>query len=288
MSATTKTAPDLRAVLQQALETLDHDPVSLAEVAAWIPRKVVAIAAIRAALEAPAAASGAGTHWTYRRYGSEPQKGYNIVALPHQGATHGEFIANLGDGDAAGKAAEALCEAHNAALSAARAAAQPVAEVTGGPTHGMLLSHALPTGTLLYAHAPAAAPDLGDELHGRIMNLPCRVPTHDGVPYTFDSAYKLGHRDARHAAAELVGEVQAAAPVAPAAAQAQPESCRWTHEPDMGIWHTDCGHAWQFEAGGPGEDGIGFCMYCGQPIDVIEGHDDEAGAAGATGEQQHG
>jgi hypothetical protein len=63
MSAT-KTAPDLRAVLQQALETLDHDPVSLAEVAAWIPRKVVAIAAIRAALDAPAAASGAGQQLT--------------------------------------------------------------------------------------------------------------------------------------------------------------------------------------------------------------------------------
>ena len=49
------------------------------------------------------------------------------------------------------------------------------------------------------AAATAAQPDL----HARIMNLPCTVPAHDGVPYDFTTAYKWGFRDARHAAAEL-------------------------------------------------------------------------------------
>lgn len=41
------------------------------------------------------------------------------------------------------------------------------------------------------------------DLHAAIMNLPCGVPNHDGIPYDFDLAYRTGHRDARHAAAEL-------------------------------------------------------------------------------------
>jgi hypothetical protein len=40
-------------------------------------------------------------------------------------------------------------------------------------------------------------------LHQRIMNLPCRVPFPHKGEYDEERAYKLGHRDARHAAAEL-------------------------------------------------------------------------------------
>jgi hypothetical protein len=45
----------------------------------------------------------------------------------------------------------------------------------------------------------------GDELHAAIMNLPCRIPfPHNGGELDEKRAYRVGHRDARHAAAELV------------------------------------------------------------------------------------
>lgn len=48
--------------------------------------------------------------------------------------------------------------------------------------------------------SPAAAAAQGDALHRDIMNLPCKA--YDGTDaYTH---YCRGHRDARHAAAELV------------------------------------------------------------------------------------
>jgi len=44
-------------------------------------------------------------------------------------------------------------------------------------------------------------------LHGRIMNLPCDVPD-AAQNRAVRLAYKLGHKDARHAAAELVDELE--------------------------------------------------------------------------------
>jgi hypothetical protein len=44
-----------------------------------------------------------------------------------------------------------------------------------------------------------------NQLHRDIMNLPCNVPS--GYPFGSDlcsGVYRQGHRDARHAAAELV------------------------------------------------------------------------------------
>jgi hypothetical protein len=32
---------------------------------------------------------------------------------------------------------------------------------------------------------------------------------------------------------------------------------------DDGVWYTGCGHAWQFEDGGPKENSAKFCQYCG-------------------------
>jgi hypothetical protein len=50
---------------------------------------------------------------------------------------------------------------------------------------------------------PATVVPVADDLHGRIMNVPIpmapKIPADAGVML----AYKLGHRDARHAAAEL-------------------------------------------------------------------------------------
>jgi hypothetical protein len=54
------------------------------------------------------------------------------------------------------------------------------------------------------------------ELHDAIMRLPCNPL------YTEDTnkiAYKVGHRDARHAAAELVAAAEAATSPAPAVVQ---------------------------------------------------------------------
>lgn len=53
----------------------------------------------------------------------------------------------------------------------------------------------------------AAAPT--DELHQQIMNLACKVPDEKGGPYWL-AGYRVGHRDARHAAAELVSRALAA------------------------------------------------------------------------------
>lgn len=46
------------------------------------------------------------------------------------------------------------------------------------------------------------------DLHAAIMNIPCRT-TFDGMT---GAAYKEGHRDARHAAAELVNAAQSIKP----------------------------------------------------------------------------
>lgn len=48
-------------------------------------------------------------------------------------------------------------------------------------------------------------------LHNRIMNLPCAPRERDMLNFSEEAtrAYKLGHRDARHAAAELANEADA-------------------------------------------------------------------------------
>jgi hypothetical protein len=46
-------------------------------------------------------------------------------------------------------------------------------------------------------------PQLQD-LHQQIMNIPCRVPLTYANHAIRTRAYEIGHRDARHAAAELV------------------------------------------------------------------------------------
>ena len=48
----------------------------------------------------------------------------------------------------------------------------------------------------------------GGDLHGKIMNLPC-VLGKNVVTRQWRDGYKLGHRDARHAAAELAAATQA-------------------------------------------------------------------------------
>lgn len=41
--------------------------------------------------------------------------------------------------------------------------------------------------------------------------------------------------------------------------------CRWTLDPnpDCEVWETACSNGWQFIEGGPAENGMRFCCYCG-------------------------
>lgn len=44
------------------------------------------------------------------------------------------------------------------------------------------------------------------------------------------------------------------------------EKCDWYEDGEDSFWQTSCGHAWEFNEGGPKENGAKFCMYCGNPI----------------------
>ena len=37
--------------------------------------------------------------------------------------------------------------------------------------------------------------------------------------------------------------------------------CDWTQ--DDGVWHTGCGHTWEYANDGPVENGTRHCQYCG-------------------------
>lgn len=55
-------------------------------------------------------------YWAYRRYGSEPEKGYTIVSRGAHNTYGGSPIGYLGDGELAGIAAQEICNAHNVEL----------------------------------------------------------------------------------------------------------------------------------------------------------------------------
>jgi hypothetical protein len=49
--------------------------------------------------------------------------------------------------------------------------------------------------------------------------------------------------------------------------------CRWSQDEnwgdDLDLWETDCGEAFQFMDGGPAENRIRFCCYCGKPVEAV-------------------
>lgn len=45
----------------------------------------------------------------------------------------------------------------------------------------------------------------------------------------------------------------------------QPTACTWAEDED-GPWKTDCGHAFELNDGGPSENQMRFCCYCGRPL----------------------
>lgn len=45
------------------------------------------------------------------------------------------------------------------------------------------------------------------------------------------------------------------------------EHCTWMQDGEAdGTWFTDCGHAFNLEAGAPAENKMKFCCYCGKPM----------------------
>ena len=41
--------------------------------------------------------------------------------------------------------------------------------------------------------------------------------------------------------------------------------CTWTEDAN-GIWHTDCGEAFEIQTGSPGQNGLRFCCFCGRKL----------------------
>lgn len=78
----------------------------------FLPFAQAVLAEVMAPQYAP---NGERAVWKVRYHGSPDLQGYNIYSFKSDIATHGEFVANLGENC---DAAEALCAAHNAAFLA--------------------------------------------------------------------------------------------------------------------------------------------------------------------------
>lgn len=46
------------------------------------------------------------------------------------------------------------------------------------------------------------------------------------------------------------------------------DACKWTlaDDPDCDAWDTDCGQLFVLNEGGPTENLMRFCCYCGKPL----------------------
>jgi len=40
-------------------------------------------------------------------------------------------------------------------------------------------------------------------------------------------------------------------------------SCAWTYDYSTDAWDTSCGQTWQFTTGGPDDNNVRFCHWCG-------------------------
>jgi hypothetical protein len=60
-------------------------------------------------------------------------------------------------------------------------------------------------------------------------------------------------------ASESTRDVIPASPLSPRAL----ETCTWKYDPD-GYWQTECGDQFCFSEGGPTENRVKFCHYCGR------------------------
>jgi hypothetical protein len=46
------------------------------------------------------------------------------------------------------------------------------------------------------------------------------------------------------------------------------QQCTWT-EDDDGPWDVECGNRFEFNEGGPPENGFDFCPYCGKKLKSV-------------------
>ena len=58
-------------------------------------------------------------------------------------------------------------------------------------------------------------------------------------------------------------------------------ACEWCVDED-GVWYTGCGHAWQFENGGPAENDTKWCQYCGGRLSEASNVRHDAGPTART------
>ena len=62
------------------------------------------------------------------------------------------------------------------------------------------------------------------------------------------------------------------------------EFCSWLGEEYYDVWHTSCNNAWQFMEGGPRENHVKFCPFCGKQIVVVKMYELEKDEDGRTTE----
>jgi len=53
------------------------------------------------------------------------------------------------------------------------------------------------------------------------------------------------------------------------------ETCKWTFDIDtfsdtIQPWHTECKQAYCFNEGGPEDNKLNYCPYCGKEIEVVK------------------
>ena len=48
--------------------------------------------------------------------------------------------------------------------------------------------------------------------------------------------------------------------------QREKKTCEWKQDEDNGCWDTSCGHLFEFSEGGPQENRLSYCWYCGRRI----------------------
>jgi hypothetical protein len=62
-------------------------------------------------------------------------------------------------------------------------------------------------------------------------------------------------------------------------ASGRPSPCEWVQNDD-GAWETGCGNCFEFNAGGPTQNGTRFCVYCSKTIHATAGQPQSEGGEG--------
>ena len=86
----------------------------------------------------------------------------------------------------------------------------------------------------------------------------------DGYDGTFGTVAMHGSSVIGGRVSALLAEIDTLTRERDAARQDAERSCQWREDDsDFDTWKTGCGHLWQFNTGGPKENGTKFCQYCG-------------------------